>query len=78
MCVKDQGQVVGYATLIPVDESVMIPLMKDTMREKDIPLKAIRQWTEPNLAVYIASVTVKPSGDSNTDRVRGSFLIIDV
>jgi hypothetical protein len=75
MCVKDQGQVVGYSTLMPVDESVMLPLMKDTMREKDIPLKAIRQWTEPNLTVYIASVTVKPSGDSTTDRARGSFLI---
>jgi hypothetical protein len=75
MCVKEQGQLVGYATLLPVDESIMLPLMKDTIRERDIPSKAIRQWTEPNLTVYVCSITVKPSGSAKVDATRGSFLI---
>lgn len=75
MSLKDQGQTVGYSTLIPLDEEILLPLIQDKIREKDIPLKAIRQWTDPNLSVYVSTLTVKPSKRKRVDGVRGSFLI---
>jgi hypothetical protein len=75
MNLKDQGQVVGYSSLMPIDESFMLPLIQDKIRERDIPAKAIRQWTDPQLSVYVATVTVKPTGRQKTDKERGRFLI---
>ncbi len=78
MSVKDKGQVVGYSSLMPMEEDVLLALLHDKIREKDIPLNAIKQWTDPNLSVYIATLTVKPSikGKKKViDGVRGSFLL---
>ena len=60
---------------MPIDESVILPLLHDKIRERDIPTKAIRQWTDPELSVYIATVTVKPSGRKQADKERGAALI---
>jgi len=75
MNLKDQGHVVGYSSLMPIDENILIPLLQDRIREQDIPIKSIRQWTDPQLAVYIATVTVRPSGKQQQDKERGRFLI---
>ncbi|WP_220193515.1 hypothetical protein [Ktedonospora formicarum] len=60
---------------MPIDEEILKTLIYDKIREKDVPLRAIRQWTEHRLSVYIATLTVKPSGNKKLDRERGSFLI---
>ena len=75
MSVKDQGQVVAYANFMPLDESVILPLLHDKLRERDIPIRAIRQWTDPEISVYAASITVRPTGNQKTDTERGRFLI---
>lgn len=75
MHLKDQGQSVGYSSLMPVEESVLQALIHDKIRENDIPLDAIKQWTDPDLSVYVATLTVKPSGKKKLDRERGSFLL---
>jgi hypothetical protein len=75
MHLKDRGQSVGYSSLMPVEESVLQALVHDKIRENDIPLRAIKQWTDPQLSVYVATVTVKPSGRKQTDKERGKFLI---
>ena len=75
MSLKDRGQVVGYSSFMPMDENVILPLLQDKIRERDIPTKAIRQWTDPRLSVYIATVTVKPSGRQQTDKERGAFIL---
>src|SRR5215469_109254 len=75
MSVKDRGQVVAYSCLMPLEESIMLPLIQDTIRERDIPSKAIRQWTDPHLSVYISSLTVKPTGNPNRDKEVGRFTI---
>lgn len=75
MSLKDQGQVVGYSSLMPIEEKILLPLLHDKVRERDIPIKSIRQWTDPEISVYIATVTVKPSGKAQLDRERGRFLI---
>ncbi|TMC19729.1 MAG: helix-turn-helix domain-containing protein [Chloroflexi bacterium] len=78
MSVKDKGQLIGYSSLMPIQEDVIISLIHDKIQERDIPAKAIRQWTEPNLSIYIATLTVKPSKKelkSTIDGARGSFLL---
>jgi len=75
MSVKNAGQVVGYSSLIPLEESIMLPLLQDKIREQDIPIKSIRQWTDPNLSIYVSSVTVKPTGRLERDEAIGAFLI---
>ncbi len=75
MHLKDQGQSVGYSSLMPVEESILKALVHDKIRENDIPLNTIKQWIEPHLSVYIATLTIKPSGKQRIDTERGSFLI---
>ncbi len=75
MSIKDQGQVVGYSSLMPLDESIMAPLIQDKIRERDIPPKSIREWTDPQLSIYVASITVKPTGNAKRDKELGRFLI---
>jgi hypothetical protein len=75
MSVKDRGQIVAYSCLMPLEESVTLPLIQDKIRERDIPSKAIRQWTDPQLSVYISSLTVKPTGNANRDKELGRFTI---
>ncbi|WP_126550146.1 hypothetical protein [Dictyobacter kobayashii] len=75
MHLKDQGQSVGYSSLMPIEEKVLQALIHDKIRENDIPLRAIKQWTDPGISVYVATVTVKPSGNKRIDRDRGGFLI---
>lgn len=75
MSVKENGRVVGYSCLMPIDEQILHPLIEDRIRERDIPNDTIRQWTDLRLSVYVSSLTVKPSGRVSIDRERGRFLI---
>src|SRR6266567_4556742 len=75
MALKDRGQVVGYSSLIPIEESILTRLIQDKIRERDIPTRAIKEWTDSYLSVYPATLTVKPSGKPIKDRERGRFLI---
>ena len=75
MNLKEEGRVVAYSSLMPLEEDAIRPLLLDEIRERDIPLTAIRQWTDPRISVYIASITVKPTGNLLTDRERGLLII---
>jgi len=75
MSMKEYGQVLGYSSLMPLDEKTLLPLLQDKIREQDIPIKSIRQWTDPQISVYIATVTVKPSGRQLHDKEHGRFLL---
>lgn len=75
MSLKSKGEVVGYSTLIPLEEKVIISLIKDEIREKDIPLDAIRQWNDSSISVYIATVAVKPSDKKTRDAERAGIVI---
>lgn len=75
MSVKDRGHVVAYSCLMPLEERVMLPLIQDTIRERDIPNKAIRQWTDPQLSIYISSITVEPTGNPTRDKELGRFIL---
>lgn len=75
MSIKENGKVVAYSSLIPLEQDIILALLEDKIRERDIPLTAIQQWTDPGLSVYVASITVKPSGILQRDRELGGILI---
>jgi len=75
MSVKEHGQVIGYSSLMPLEEKMLELLLQDRLREQDIPLKLIRQWTDPCISVYIASATIKQSSEPLQNRQRGRFLL---
>src|SRR5579859_5198677 len=75
MHLKDRGQSVGYSSLMPMDESILNTLVHDKIRERAIPLQAIKQWTDKQISVYVTSITIKPSGNKALDRKRGKYLI---
>src|SRR5215467_6112102 len=70
MSLKENGKVIAYSTLMPLEEEVILSLLEDKIRERDIPESAIKQWTDPRLSVYIASVTASPTGEKEVDTRR--------
>lgn len=75
MSVKERGKRVGGVTFLPLAESTIQALINGKIREKDIPDWAMKKWTDSELSVYIPNISVTPSGDINTDKERGIFLI---
>ncbi len=77
MCrsLKYKNKVVGYSSLMPLDEDIIIALINDKIREQDIPYDAIKQWSDPNLSVYVCSVTVKPTNQPTRDSERAAIII---
>jgi len=75
MSLKAKGKVVGYSSLMPIEESVIVDLINDRIRERDIPDEAIRQWTDRQLSIYVASVTLEPSGNEAKDTERAGIII---
>jgi hypothetical protein len=75
MSLKENGKVVAYSSLIPLEEEVILSLVGDKIRERDIPDSAIKQWTDPKLSVYIASVTASPTEDKEINTRRGWMII---
>jgi hypothetical protein len=75
MSLKEEGRVVAYSSLMPLEESILMPLLEDRIREIDIPLNSIRSWTDPQLSIYVASVTAKPTGDNTVDKKRGLLIL---
>jgi hypothetical protein len=75
MSLKYKNKVVGYSSLMPLDESILISLVNDKIRERDIPLTAIKQWTDPGISVYVCSITVKPTDNLTRDSERAGIII---
>lgn len=75
MCMKDHSTFVGCSTIMPIDENFIQLVLKDEIRERDIPTSAIKAWSDPKLSVYIASVAIVSSGDEQKDKYRGRFLL---
>lgn len=75
MSLKEDGKIIAYSSLMPLEEEVIFSLIEDKIRERDIPDSAIKQWTDPQLSVYIASVTARPTRDKEIDTRRGWMII---
>lgn len=75
MNVKEGEKLLGWTTFLPLDERVIAALIEDKIREKDIPLPAIKKWTDKQLSVYIPVIEVVPSGNIQRDKEIASYLI---
>ena len=75
MSLKENGKVIAYSSFMPLEEEVILSLIEDKIRERDIPDSAIKQWTDPQLSVYIASVMASPTGEKEVDTRRGWMII---
>ncbi len=75
MNVKKDEAILGWVTFLPLEEGIIIELLHDRLREKDIPPQSVRKWTDKQLSVYIPIIEVVPSGDSEQDKEIGAFLL---
>ncbi len=75
MSVKDGVKFVGMVTLLPLDESTCKALIEGKLETRQIPDRAIRKWADRHLEVYLAGVTLIPSGNRVVDVERGRFLL---
>lgn len=75
MSLKYKNKVVGYSSLMPLDEKVLQSLINDEIRERDIPYEAIKQWSDSHISVYVCSVTVKPTSQPTRDSERAGIII---
>lgn len=75
MMMKEGNELAGTITFIPLEESTIEALINDRIRERNIPLWAIRKWNESELSVYIPTISIFPSGNKITDKGRGRSLI---
>lgn len=75
MMLKEGNELAGTVTFIPLDESIIRALVNDKIRERNIPDWAIRAWTDPNLSVYIPTISIFPTGSDKKDKDRGRSLL---
>ena len=75
MSLKEDGKVIAYSSLMPLEEEVILSLIEDKIRERDIPNTAIKQWTDTRLSVYIASITAIRTGNKAVDARRGWMIV---
>jgi Helix-turn-helix domain len=75
MSMKIENELIGATTIIPLDKSTILQLIKDEIREQDIPDHAIKKWSDPQLYAYIPTIAIIPSGNLRTDKEHGAALI---
>lgn len=75
MSLKEAGRVIAYASLMPLAEQTITSLLAGQIAVKDLPPDAILPWTNPQLAVYIANITVKPTEDDTLHTLRGWMIL---
>lgn len=77
MSAKQGKLLAGMVTYLPLEEQVILALLRDEMRERDISNQAIQQWTDPQISVYVAGIaSVKTEEeDKQVNSLRGRFLL---
>lgn len=75
MNVKEANKILGWTTFLPLDETIILDLLNNRMKEKDIPPHSIKRWTEKQISVYIPIIEVISSEDVERDKEVGAFLL---
>jgi predicted DNA-binding transcriptional regulator AlpA len=75
MSAREGGKRVGGVTIMPLAEDVIKSLIDGKIREQDIEGWSIRSWSDKNLTAYIPSISIHHTGNNQTDRERGHFII---
>jgi Helix-turn-helix domain len=75
MQVNEGNKILGWTTFLPLEEEIIIDLVEDKMREKDIPPQAVKKWEDRGISVYLPIIEVVPSGNEERDKEVGAFLL---
>ncbi len=75
MHIEEKKEILGWTTFLPLDENIIIDLIYDRIREKDIPPQSVKKWTDKQLSVYIPFIEVLPSNNIERDKEVGAFLL---
>jgi hypothetical protein len=75
MHVEENGTILGWSSLFPMEENIIKAVINGEIEEKDIPAESIKRWTDKNLSVYISVVEVVPTENKERDKIIGEFLI---
>jgi hypothetical protein len=75
MSARKGNKRVAGVTIMPLDEEVIKDLIDEKIREQDIEPRFIRDWSEENLTIYIPSISIHHTQDSQEDKERGLFII---
>lgn len=75
MSAREGGKRIGGVTIMPLAEDVIKALIDERIREQNIEPWEIRKWSDKNLTAYIPSISIHHTGDAQTDRERGHFII---
>lgn len=75
MMLKEGQELAGTTTFIPLDEKVILALLNDKIRERNIPDWAIRSWTDAALSIYIPTISIFPTDSKVKNAGRGRSLL---
>ena len=75
MSAREGGKRIAGVTILPLAEDVIHALIDGRIREQNIEPWAIRKWSAKHLTAYIPSISIHHTGDKQTDRERGHFII---
>ena len=75
MSAREGGERIGGVTIMPLNEDVIKALIDEKIREQNIEPENIKTWLDSNLTVYIPSISIHHTGDRQTDKERGHFII---
>jgi hypothetical protein len=75
MSIKRGKVLAGMVTFLPLDEAIVLALLRDDIRERDIPDEAIRQWTDQQISVYVAGIATISSENQQLNSLYGRFLL---
>ncbi len=75
MCVNLGTTVLGWTVFLPLKEQMILEVIKGHRKEEDIPAKAVKQWDDKYISVYIPIFEVFPTNDPIRDKRVAAFLI---
>jgi hypothetical protein len=75
MQVNEGTKILGWISLLPLEEEIILELIEDKMREGDIPPQAVKKWDDEQISVYISAIEVVPSSNVVRDKEVAAFLL---
>lgn len=75
MHVEENGKILGWTTFLPLEEEIIIDIVNNRLKEKDIPPAAVKKWTDTQISVYIPIIEVVETKDKQKDKETGFFLL---
>lgn len=75
MSAREGGTRIAGVTIMPLEENVIKNLIDGKIHEQNIDPEKIKDWSEDNLTAYIPSISIHHTGDKQSDRERGHFII---